>query len=210
MINKPEESNSFTQIQQQSTSSDLPIENSQTQKDKEEVTQPKPSVSDSPYSDLIERLISDNKNKPPGVENTSEADPKDSDFLNEMIGDTADGFSGDTEIIHDASDEHSKSQDTHVGTEVNQSISSNSNFSTKSNEPQQMYTTSDSSTDDFYSKFKRGNSIVSPGWSPEEEPSIEEAIEKGKLTEVLQVAARKDLQNRLADTWTEFLAPGIY
>ena len=180
------------------------------QKEKELVAQPNPSVSDSPYSDLIERLISDNENKPPEVENSSERDPKDSDFLSEMIGDTADGFSGATEIIQDASDEHSKSQDTDLGAELNQFVSSNSNFSSKSKEPQQIYATSDSSTDDFYSKFKRGNSIVSPGWSPEEEPSIEEAIEKGEPTETLEAATRKDLRNRLADTWTEFLAPGIY
>ena len=93
-----------------------------------------------------------------------------------------------------------------TGREINKSISSN--ICSKPDEPQQVYTTPDSSTDDFYSKFKRGNSIVSPSWSPEDEPSIEEALERSEPPDVSEVNTTKDLRHRLVDTWTEFLAPG--
>ena len=49
---------------------------------------------------------------------------------------------------------------------------------------------------------------MSPSWSPENEQSIEEALERDVPPDASEATARKDLRHRLADTWTEFLAPG--
>ena len=184
----------------------LTTQNSQMPKDNGLTRNAKPSEDISPFSDLIERLISDNDSNSHEVKNGEEPDGKDSDFLNEIVGEKEEELDKTTVITPDANNDCKEIQDTELKTTLNQPVSSN--ISSNVNEIQQIYTTPDSSTDDFYSKFKRGNSIVSPGWSPEEEPSIEEAIEKSEPLEVVRGTTKKDLQNRLADTWTEFLAPG--
>ncbi len=88
-------------------------------------------------------------------------------------------------------------------------MSSSSVFDTP-NKGSQLYASSDSSTDDFYSRFKRSSSIVSPSWSPDDEPTIEEALERGSVPNTADDAKKNPRSSgRLGDSWTEFLAPGL-
>ena len=160
------------------------------------------TTSNSTCSHLIERLIIDNETAPLIDKEKNECNAKDSEFLSEPIGEKENGM---TEPSTLSNNQDTVAQNTQVDTEKSKLHSSDQPY--RSNECQ-IYTTSDSSTDDFYSKFKRSSSIVSPSWSPEEEPSIEEVLDRGWSSDAAEANTRKNLQDRLADTWTEFLSPG--
>ncbi len=148
------------------------------------------------FSDFIDQLIHDETTAQRTERDKPDAETKDKAFLSEIISQNSNQdipkTKSETDKTLPPGQEMTKSE-----TDI---------FRKRSD--RQMHTSSDSSsTDDFYSRFGgRSSSIVSPGWSPEEETTIEEAVHRDTLQTT--ETNTKDLQNRLADTWTEFLAPG--
>ena len=157
------------------------------------------SREESPFSDLITKLILDRDRQ--------STDPSKEDDLEGNIDFLSGVTSTQSEEIHV---ESTKAKPDRL--EENPWVERPSKFERTDifqDEGSQIYVTSDSSSDDFYSKFRRADSTLGSPYSPE--PSLEEVIDYTRVEPEQGTTkyGQDNMLSKLGDTWTEFLAPGI-
>ena len=158
---------------------------------------------ESPFSDLISKLIldRDRQSTDPSNEDDQEGNI---DFLSGVTSTQSE------EISVDSIEQKQES------TEENPWLERPSKFEKSKfektdifqDESSQIYVTLDSSSDDFYSKFRRADSTLGSPYSPE--PSLEEVIDYTRVEPEQGTTkyGQDNMLSKLGDTWTEFLAPG--